>query len=159
LVGRDTRASGVELEDALARGIVSAGGSAVLAGVLPTPAIALLRLDVGAEITASHNPPEYNGVKFFDGDGMKLSDAAEEELERLLDAEASGEEGGTIEHVETAGEHYLAHVLEHFGSDLSGLRIGVDCANGSDAGLAPQAFERLGAEVTAIGVEPDGTNI
>src|ERR671935_1223408 len=95
-VGRDTRASGVELEDALARGIASAGGSAVLGGVLPTPAVALLALDIGAVITASHNPPEYNGVKFFDGDGMKLSDATEEELEALLDAHASG--GGRVEY-------------------------------------------------------------
>jgi phosphoglucosamine mutase len=159
LVVRDTRASGVELEDALARGIVSAGGTAALAGVLPTPAAALLRLDVGAVITASHNPPEYNGVKFFDGDGMKLSDAGEEELERLLDADAGADERGSVEHIETAKEAYLAHVLEHFGSDLDGLRIGVDCANGSYSELAPRVFERLGAEVTAIGVEPDGTNI
>src|SRR6059058_4182817 len=77
-VGRDTRASGVELEEALARGIVSAGGAAVLGGVLPTPAVALLKLDVAAVITASHNPPEYNGVKFFDRDGNKLTDAQEE---------------------------------------------------------------------------------
>ena len=159
LVVRDTRASGVELEGALARGIVSAGGTAALAGVLPTPAAALLRLDVGAVITASHNPPEYNGVKFFDGDGMKLSDAGEEELERLLDADPGTDERGSVERVETAREDYLAHVLEHFGSDLDGLRIGVDCANGSYSELAPHAFERLGADVTAIGVEPDGTNI
>src|SRR5436853_6007727 len=78
-VGRDTRASGVDLELALARGIASAGGSAVLGGVLPTPAVALLALDVGAVITASHNPPEYNGVKFFDSGGQKLTDATEEE--------------------------------------------------------------------------------
>src|SRR6478752_7565396 len=86
-VGRDTRSSGVELEDALARGIASAGGNAVLAGVLPTPAVALLALDIGAVITASHNPPEYNGVKFFDGAGGKLDDDAEEASEGLLDAE------------------------------------------------------------------------
>src|SRR5213082_3823297 len=84
-IGRDTRASGVELEEVLAQGIASAGGSAVVAGVLPTPAVALLALDLGAVITASHNPPEYNGVKFFDGDGQKLTDAAEEEIERLID--------------------------------------------------------------------------
>src|SRR5213083_946809 len=77
-VGRDTRASGVELEEALARGIVAAGGNAVLAGVLPTPAVALLALDVGAVISASHNPPEYNGVKLFDHHGRKLTDADEE---------------------------------------------------------------------------------
>src|ERR1700693_1750232 len=87
-VGRDTRASGVELEEAFARGVVSAGGAAVLAGGVPTPAVALLRLDLGVVISASHNPPEYNGVKFFDRNGRKLTDAAEEELEALLDAPA-----------------------------------------------------------------------
>src|SRR5438093_12103377 len=85
-VGRDTRGSGEELEEAFARGVVSAGGAAVLAGVLPTPAVALLRLDLGVVISASHNPPEYNGVKFFDHEGHKLSDQAEEEIEALLDA-------------------------------------------------------------------------
>src|SRR5262249_4512086 len=82
-VGRDTRGSSLELEEALARGIASAGGNAVLAGVLPTPAVALLALDVGAVITASHNPPEYNGVKFFDAHGQKLTDETEEEIEAL----------------------------------------------------------------------------
>jgi phosphoglucosamine mutase len=156
-VGRDTRASGPELEDAFARGIASAGGSAVLAGVLPTPAVALLGLDLAAVISASHNPPEYNGVKLFDRDGRKLTDAAEEEVEALLDGPAPG--GGEVDHVEVASDSYLEHVLERFGTDLSGLRIAVDCANGAYAGLAPQAFEQLGAEVTAIGNEPDGTNI
>ena len=156
-VGRDTRASGPELEDAFASGIASAGGSAVLAGVLPTPAVALLGLDLGAVISASHNPPEYNGVKFFDRDGRKLTDAAEEEIEALLDGPAPG--GGEIDRVEVAADSYLEHVLERFGTDLTGLRIGVDCANGAYAGLAPQAFEELGAEVTAIGNDPDGTNI
>src|SRR5215216_5178541 len=89
-VGRDTRASGVELEEAFARGVVSAGGSAVLGGVLPTPAVALLALDLGVVISASHNPPEYNGVKFFDKDGQKLVDAQEEEIEALLEAPARG---------------------------------------------------------------------
>jgi phosphoglucosamine mutase len=156
-IGRDTRASGPELEEAFATGIASAGGSAVLAGVLPTPAVALLGLDLGAVISASHNPPEYNGVKFFDRDGRKLTDAAEEEIEALLDSPAPG--GGEIDRVEVAADSYLEHVLERFGTDLTGLRIGVDCANGAYAGLAPQAFEQLGAEVTAIGNEPDGTNI
>ena len=156
-VGRDTRASGPELEDAFASGIAAAGGSAVLAGVLPTPAVALLGLDLGAVISASHNPPEYNGVKFFDRDGRKLTDAAEEEIEALLDGPAPG--GGEIDRVEVAADSYLEHVLERFGTDLTGLRIGVDCANGAYAGLAPQAFEELGAKVTAIGNEPDGTNI
>jgi phosphoglucosamine mutase len=156
-VGRDTRASGTELEEAFAAGIASAGGTAVLAGVLPTPAVALLGLDLAAVISASHNPPEYNGVKFFDRDGRKLTDDAEEEIEALLDAPTRG--GGEIDRVEVAEESYLEHVLERFGSDLTGLRIAVDCANGAYAGLAPQAFEQLGAEVTALGDAPDGTNI
>ena len=156
-VGRDTRASGPELEEAFARGVASAGGSAVLAGVLPTPAVALLRLDLGVVISASHNPPEYNGVKFFDREGRKLTDAAEEEIEALLDAPAPG--GGEIDRVEVAADSYLEHVLDAFGTDLTGLRIALDCANGAYAGVAPQAFEQLGAEVLAIGDEPDGTNI
>ena len=156
-VGRDTRASGVELEAALARGIASAGGNAVVAGVLPTPAVALLTLDLGCVITASHNPPEYNGVKFFDRDGQKLTDAQEEEIEALLDVR--GTDGGDIDEVGVATDSYLEHVLERFGSDLTGLRIGVDCANGAYSGLAPEAFEQVGAQVTTIGNEPDGHNI
>jgi len=156
-VGRDTRASGPELEEAFARGVVAAGGSAVLAGVLPTPAVALLALDLGVVITASHNPPEYNGVKLFDSDGHKLTDAAEEQIEELLDAPERG--GGTIDRVDVATDSYFEHIVERFGSDLSGLRIAVDCANGAYSGIAPEAFEQLGAEVTAIGVEPDGENI
>jgi phosphoglucosamine mutase len=157
LVGRDTRSSGPALEQDLAHGIVSAGGTAVLAGVLPTPAVALLAEDLGAVISASHNPPEYNGVKLFDGDGRKLLDEDEEAIEALFDAPAG--DGGSVEEVAGVGERYLAHVLEAFGSDLSGLRIGVDCANGAFSALAPSAFERLGADVHAIGVEPDGANI
>jgi phosphoglucosamine mutase len=156
-IGRDTRASGIELEQALARGISSAGGNAVVAGVLPTPAVALLTLDLGCVITASHNPPEYNGVKFFDRDGQKLSDDEEEQIEALLDSASTG--GGDIDEVGVATDSYLEHVVERFGSDLSGLKIGVDCANGAYSGLAPQAFTQLGAAVTAIGNEPDGTNI
>jgi len=156
-VGRDTRGSGEELEEAFARGVVAAGGNAVLAGVLPTPAVALLRLDLGVVISASHNPPEYNGVKFFDKDGHKLSDASEEEIESLLDADAPG--GGTIDHVDVAADSYLEHILERFGTDLSRMRIAVDCANGAYSHLAPKAFEQLGAEVHAIGDEPDGNNI
>ena len=156
-IGRDTRASGQELAEAFARGVASAGGVAVLGGVVPTPAVALLRLDLGVVISASHNPPEYNGVKFFDRDGRKLTDDAEEEIEALLDADSTG--GGEIDRVGFAAESYLEHVVERFGSDLSGLRIAVDCANGAYAGIAPTAFERLGADVTAIGDAPDGNNI
>jgi phosphoglucosamine mutase len=156
-IGRDTRASGVELEDALARGIADAGGNAVIAGVLPTPAVALLTLDLGCVITASHNPPEYNGVKFFDRDGQKLSDASEEEIEALLDRPGKG--GGSVDRVEVATDSYLEHVVDRFGSDLSRLHIVVDCANGAYSGLAPKAFEQLGARTTTIGDSPDGTNI
>jgi phosphoglucosamine mutase len=156
-VGRDTRASGPELEEAFARGVASAGGVAVLAGVVPTPAVALLRLDLAVVISASHNPPEYNGVKFFDRNGRKLTDAAEEEIEALLDAPAPG--GGEIDRVGVAIDSYLEHVLERFGSDLTGMRIAVDCANGAYAGVAPRAFAQLGAQVEAIGDLPDGTNI
>ncbi|MGH3003431.1 MAG: phosphoglucosamine mutase [Gaiellaceae bacterium] len=157
-VGRDTRASGVELEEAFARGVVSAGGDCILGGVLPTPAVALLALDLGVVISASHNPPEYNGVKFFDASGHKLSDRSEEQIEEML-AAAPGVDQGRIEHVEVATDSYLQHILDRFGSDLTGLRIVVDCANGAYAGLAPKAFERCGADVAAIGNEPDGTNI
>jgi phosphoglucosamine mutase len=157
-VGRDTRASGVELEEAFARGVVSAGGDCILGGVLPTPAVALLALDLGVVISASHNPPEYNGVKFFDAQGHKLSDASEEQIEELLTV-APGIDQGRIEHVEVATDSYLTHILERFGVDLGGLRIVVDCANGAYAGLGPTAFARCGAEVHAIGDDPDGTNI
>jgi phosphoglucosamine mutase len=156
-VGRDTRGSGPELEEAFARGVVEAGGNAVLAGVLPTPAVALLALDLGVVVSASHNPPEYNGLKFFDRDGRKLSDAAEEEIEALLDAPGSG--GGKVDHVGVATDSYLEHIVERFGSDLTGLRIAVDCANGAYSSIAPKAFGQLGATVTAVASEPDGTNI
>ena len=157
-VGRDTRASGVELEEAFARGVVSAGGDCILGGVLPTPAVAWLALDLGVVISASHNPPEYNGVKFFDDKGRKLSDQSEEQIEALL-AAAPGIEQGSVEHVEVATDSYLQHILDRFGSDLSGLRIVVDCANGAYSGIGPEAFERCGAEVKAIGDAPDGSNI
>jgi phosphoglucosamine mutase len=156
LVGRDTRASGPELEQAVADGIVSAGGTAVLGGVLPTPAVALLADGLGIVVSASHNPPEYNGVKFFRSGG-KLVDHDEEAIEALFDAPAPG--GGSVEHLDDAAETYLALVVERFGSDLTGLRIGVDCANGAFWSLAPRAFTELGAEVHAIGIEPDGSNI
>jgi phosphoglucosamine mutase len=159
-VGRDTRASGEELEEAFGRGVVAAGGNAVLAGVLPTPAVALLALDLGAVISASHNPPEYNGVKLFDGEGRKLTDAAEEEIEALLSEDRTlGGAGGAVDHVGVATESYLEHIVERFGSDLSGLKLVVDCANGAYSGIAAKAFEQLGAEVTTIGSDPDGTNI
>jgi phosphoglucosamine mutase len=157
-VGRDTRASGIELEEAFARGVISAGGDCILGGVLPTPAVALLALDLGVVISASHNPPEYNGVKFFDSKGRKLTDQSEEQIEALLAAAPATDEGA-IERVEVATDSYRQHVLDRFGADLSGLRIVVDCANGAYTGLAPAAFEQCGAEVVAIGDAPNGTNI
>jgi phosphoglucosamine mutase len=157
-VGRDTRGSGPALEQAFAEGLASAGGNAVLGGVLPTPAVALLALDLGAVISASHNPPEYNGVKLFDGDGQKLTDDSEEQIEALLDEPPRGERGG-IDRVAISAESYLEHVLERFGSDLGGLRIAVDCANGAYSEIAPDAFTRLGADVLPLATEPDGTNI
>src|SRR3989449_2438549 len=134
-VGRDTRASGPELEEALARGIASAGGNAVVAGVLPTPAVALLTLDLGCVITASHNPPEYNGVKFFDRDGQKLSDAEEEEIEALLDSVPAG--GGDIDEVGVATDSNPPHVAATLGAPLSGPKNGVACAHSADSGPPP----------------------
>jgi phosphoglucosamine mutase len=159
LVGRDTRGTGPELERAFASGVASAGGHAVLAGILPTPAVALLALDLGVVISASHNPPEYNGVMFFRKDGSKLADEDEEAIEALLEAPPSRPERGQVDNLEVAVDSYLDLVLERFGTDLSGLRVGVDCANGAYTAIAPRAFEELGAEVVAIGVDPDGTNI
>jgi phosphoglucosamine mutase len=156
-VGRDTRGSGPELEEAFARGVVEAGGNAVLAGVLPTPAVALLALDLGVVVSASHNPPEYNGIKFFDHDGQKLSDASEEEIEALLETDGPG--GGEVDYIDVATDSYLEHITDRFGSDLSGLRVAVDCANGAYSAIAPKAFEALGATVKAVAAEPDGTNI
>ena len=138
-------------------GIVDAGGTAVLGGVLPTPAVALLSQDLGLVVSASHNPPEYNGVKVFDREGHKLTDADELEIEALVGAPGPG--GGSIEHAEDVVESYVDHVVEQFGSDLGGLRIAVDCANGAFSAIAPGVFERLGAEVTALAATPNGANI
>ena len=131
----------------------------MLGGVLPTPAVALLALDLGVVISASHNPPEYNGVKFFDRDGRKLTDASEEEIEALLDAPPAAEPG-TVDRVGIATDSYLEHILERFGSDLDGLRIAVDCANGAYSGDRAgrvRAARRRGRSRSAT--TPDGTNI
>jgi phosphoglucosamine mutase len=153
LVGRDTRPSGIELEQSLAAGLASGGGHALLGGVLPTPAVALLAEDAGAVVSASHNPAEYNGVKFFAG-GQKLSDEDEEGVEELLDAAGTG--GGSVRAVDGLGERYTELVCERFGRPLDGLRVVLDCANGAFSTIAPDAFQRLGARVTAIGVDPAG---
>jgi phosphoglucosamine mutase len=157
-VGRDTRASGPMLEEAFAEGVASAGGNAVLGGVLPTPAVALLALDLGAVVSASHNPPEYNGIKFFDAAGQKLTDAAEEEIEALMDEPAQAARG-EIDYVGIAADSYMEHIVERFGSDLSGLTVAVDCANGAYSGIAPLALSRLGAQIESFANRPDGTNI
>ena len=158
-VGRDTRGSGPGLEEALTDGLVSAGATAVLGGVLPSGAVALraLEYDLGVVITASHNPPEYNGVKFFRGAG-KLSDADEEAVEALLDS-PGGDRRGRVEEASDAGGVYVDYVTSRFGSDLARLDVVVDCANGACSHIAPEAFERLGASVHAVGNDPDGTNI
>jgi phosphoglucosamine mutase len=157
LVGRDTRGSGPALERALARGLVAGGSDAILGGILPTPAVALLAGSCGAVVSASHNPAEYNGIKLFGPAGSKLEDEEEEAIEALLDAAPPG--GGEIREVEGLADRYVDLVCERFGAQLEGLRLCVDCANGAMYEVAPRALERLGADVTAIAAAPDGTNI
>ena len=157
LIGRDTRESGVRFERVLAAGIEDAGATAQLGGVLPTPAVALLAEGEGAVISASHNPPEHNGVKFFATDGRKLTEEEEVAVEELLDAPGPG--GGEVVQREGLAQCYIELVSERFGSPLDGLALVVDCANGAFAGLAPAALEALGARVSAVGCEPDGKNI
>jgi phosphoglucosamine mutase len=156
LVGRDTRASGPALERALARGLGSGGSDVLIGGVLPTPAVALLAEAGGAVVSASHNPPEYNGVKFF-RDGWKLEDEEEAAIEALLDD--ASEDGKLPLFPGGLAERYVDLVCERFGAPLGGLRVALDCANGAMFEVAPAAFERLGARVVAVGDEPDGANI
>jgi phosphoglucosamine mutase len=166
LIGRDTRASGELLEGALAAGITSAGGDVSLVGVLPTPAVAHLAVELGAEagavISASHNPAEYNGIKFFSADGYKLPDAVEDEVERLVSDDdgprPSGADIGRVTADPAALERYEAFVMGACGS-LSGLRLVVDCANGAAFRVGPEVLRRLGAEVVPIHDRPDGLNI
>jgi phosphoglucosamine mutase len=164
LVGRDTRRSGIWLEEALSDGIRSAGGDVILAGVEPTPAIAFLTTELhtssGVVISASHNPPEDNGIKFFSRDGTKLSDELEDEIEALL-AEPSGparEPGGVSENG-IGRERYLEHLVASSEGSLEGLSVVVDCANGAASELAPRLLRRLGADVHAVFDHPDGDNI
>src|SRR5207247_8090151 len=116
------------------------------------------QLDLHSFPTRRSSDLEYNGVKFFDADGRKLSDESEGQIEQLRAAAPSIDQGD-VDRVEIATDSYLEHIVDRFGSDLGGMRVVVDCANGAYAHLAPQAFERLGAKVQAIGNEPDGTNI
>ncbi|HET8815667.1 MAG TPA: phosphoglucosamine mutase [Solirubrobacterales bacterium] len=163
LIVRDTRESGPMLETALAAGIAAAGGDAILAGVLPTPAAAILvqrlGLDLAAVVSASHNPFHDNGIKFFDGRGVKLDDEVEARIEALLDEAPAAEHPGRVTELNAGLEDYLRALQSAFPLDLSGRRVLLDCANGATFRAAPAIFERLGAEVEAIGVEPDGCNI
>jgi phosphoglucosamine mutase len=164
LIVRDTRESGPMLEAALAAGIAAAGGDALLGGVLPTPAAAILvkrlGLDLAAVVSASHNPYRDNGIKFFSGEGTKLDDEAETRIESLLDRDAPAAAAvGRVRELNGGLEDYLRALEAAFPLDLSGRRVVLDCANGATHRAAPAIFERLGAEVEAIAAEPDGRNI
>ena len=165
LVIRDTRESGEMLEAALAAGVAAAGGEVLLGGVLPTPGAALLvrryGFDLAAVLSASHNPYRDNGIKFFGGDGFKLSDATELEIERRLEEPAPGGTAiGRIRALHGTQEDYLRALHERFADlDLSGVRVALDCANGATHRVAPEIFRRLGATVTVVGDAPDGRNI
>ena len=169
LVGRDPRASGTLLESALVAGILSAGGDVLAAGVVPTPAVAFLTRHYGAAagavISASHNAMPDNGIKFFGPEGFKLPDAVEDRIEAALGSQDHGAPRPTGVGVgvlrpaaDDAVEAYLAHLLEGI-PDLDGLEVVVDCANGSAAEIAPEAYRRAGAKVTAVAADPDGHNI
>src|ERR1700742_3780667 len=165
VIVRDTRESGEMLEAAIAAGVTAAGGDALLAGVLPTPAAPLLvrrhELALAAVISASHNPFEDNGIKLFAADGFKLDDDTEHEIEAALEQPpAVPEQIGRVRRLNGALEDYLQALHERFaGLDLSGRRILLDCANGATFRAAPEIFRRLGAEVETMADEPDGRNI
>ncbi len=164
-IGRDTRASGPMLEEALARGIVSAGGDVHFLGVLPTPGVAASvlanGLDAGAVISASHNPAHDNGIKFFSGDGFKLPDETESAIERHIEAPAHDRPPGKSTMVDDAVSRYADHALKSLPPQFSlrGLRIAVDCANGAACQTTPQVLRTLGAEVHVFHATPDGNNI
>lgn len=169
LIGRDTRLSGEMLEAALVAGICSQGARAVLLGVLPTPGIAYLtrvyEADAGVVISASHNTVEYNGIKFFDGNGYKLPDAIEDRIEEMVKNGASGAPapvgkavGRPVRQV-NAARRYIDFLQGTAPCRLDGLKIVLDCAHGAASQVAPQVFSELGAEVSAFYHEPDGTNI
>ena len=173
-IGRDPRWSGPMLEAALAAGITSAGGDAILLGMLPTPAVAHLTatgdLHAGAVISASHNSVEDNGIKFFGADGFKLTDAEEDRLEEILRGEAEAADGqaarrptgtriGRIFEEPAGIGRYVEHVVEAAPTHLQGLRIVVDAANGAASEVGPQVYRHLGADVVALHASPDGANI
>jgi phosphoglucosamine mutase len=169
VIGLDTRISGPMLEAALIAGLLSIGASVIRLGVVSTPAVAYmtreLKADAGVMISASHNPVQDNGIKFFGGDGFKLSDETELEIERLIDAEADelprpiGGDIGTVTNDDNAKFRYLDYLKTTINGDFKGLKIVLDCAHGSAYELAPKVFRELGAEIITVGAEPDGRNI
>lgn len=169
IIGRDTRISGQMLEAAVASGLCSVGADAVLLGVLPTPAVAYLvkemGMDAGIMLSASHNPYEYNGIKFFGADGFKLTDDEEFEIEEIvLDGKMTYTErwGGQLGRISidyNALDRYTDHIASTLHTDLSGIRVAVDCGNGSASATAHKLFSRLGAETVIINSTPDGINI
>jgi len=164
LVVRDTRESGPMLEAALAAGVAEGGGDALLAGVLPTPAASVLvrrlGLDVGAVVSASHNPWQHNGIKFFGPDGRKLDDDVEGRIEAHVSESGALSPGvGHVRTLDGALDDYVRELTSKFRIDLSGRRVLLDCANGATYRAAPMVFERLGASAEVIGDEPDGRNI
>ncbi len=170
VIGKDTRLSGYMIENALSSGICSMGGEAIFLGPLPTPGIAFItqamRAAAGVMISASHNPYYDNGIKFFDHDGFKLPDEVEAQLEAMLDGEAlkrgpTHGEVGRAYRVEDAAGRYIEYLKGTFPKELTleGAKIVVDCAHGAAYRVAPTVFEELGADVVALGVAPNGTNI
>ena len=169
MVGCDTRISGDMLANALMAGACSVGANAVFVGVLPTPAVAYLtkkyKVDAGVVISASHNPVEFNGIKFFDGNGYKLPDALEDEIEALIKNNMEGVKFptgsgvGKVKYRTDAREEYINHSIRSVNVDLSGMKIVVDCAEGASYYTSVEALKELGANVVAIHNNPDGTNI
>lgn len=169
IVGRDTRISGSMLEAALVSGICSVGANVVSVGVVPTPTISyltkLLDADAGVMISASHNPLEYNGIKFFNREGYKLSDEMEKEIENIILSQSgagplpTGEGVGTWESNHDLIDLYVDHVCSTVPGDLNGIKVLIDCANGAAFEVAPIALERLGADVEVIHHKPNGINI
>ena len=168
VIGKDTRLSGYMFENALTAGFTSTGMNVLLLGPVPTPAVGLLvrsmRADVGVMISASHNPHEDNGIKFFGPDGFKLSDEAEAAIESIMESEiepAAAKNIGRAKRIDDGLFRYVERVKSTFPGDLrlDGLKVVVDCANGAAYRAAPQVLWELGAEVVPIGVSPDGTNI
>jgi phosphoglucosamine mutase len=168
LIGKDTRISGYMLESALEAGFSAAGVDVHMCGPIPTPAVAYLtralRLSAGVVISASHNPYPDNGIKFFSGDGFKLPDETEAQIEAEMDRPMGCNEAaklGKVWRVDDAGGRYIEFCKSTFPThlDLRGLKIALDCAHGAAYSVAPHVFHELGADVTSIGVEPDGLNI